>query len=314
MIVEREETSGAIPIQHTMEGWYKLEAVRLDKDGREVSRRVLADWFPNLITDFGLNTVGTTATWLQLCAVGSGSNVPVNADTALQTLVASKLNTFSSTSGAQSSAPYYTFRTNVYRFAPAAGSQNLTEIGVGTNATSLFSRALIVDSGGSPLTITILVGEILDATYQFRLRPPTVDATGIVTIAGVNYDFTLRAANVTSVSVTGWIVIGTPGSLFQHREGGHFTFSGSIGAITSQPSGAGAQTVTISSAAYGNNNLYRDSTVTFGLAEGNVTGGAKSVLMFFQNAGYQVEFTPAIPKDATKSMTLTFRQSWARGP
>src|SRR5690606_31940294 len=55
-------------VTHGLCGRFKLEAER--PDGQ---RRLLADWFPNLITNAGLNRIGTSSGWLTACAVGTGS-------------------------------------------------------------------------------------------------------------------------------------------------------------------------------------------------------------------------------------------------
>jgi hypothetical protein len=65
-----------LKIRSKVAGYYKLEAVKLDKAGNEVSRRVVADWFPNLITNQGLNRMGANADYLSNCQVGSGSDAP----------------------------------------------------------------------------------------------------------------------------------------------------------------------------------------------------------------------------------------------
>ncbi len=60
----------------------------------------------------------------------------------------------------------------------------------------------------------------------------------------------------------------------------------------------------------------RNSTANFGLSDGNTAGGIRSVVVqpngFMYSCQYQ--FTPAIPKDDTKTLSLTFSCSWARRP
>ena len=63
-------------------------------------------------------------------------------------------------------------------------------------------RALILDGGGSPTTLTILSDETLDVTYTIRVYPPTTDVTGSITLDGVSYGYTIRPCNV-STSGTG---------------------------------------------------------------------------------------------------------------
>lgn len=293
-------------------GLYKIEAIR--PNGK---RRMLADWFPNLITDVGLDDIGyATGTQLSACVVGTGGATPTNSDTALQAQIASTTTVQSNTSGSQPSAPYYGWRTRVYRFAVGAAAGNLAEVGIKTNTGGgkLFSRALILDGGGSPTTITVLSDEILDVTYQLRLYPLLTDITGTIDIGGTDYDFTARAANVDDGPFA-------PDSALYAGLGGPSAtectvFTGAIGAITGNPSGSSAAGATQVQAAYTPNSLFRDATFSFGLNNGNVSGGFLSVLVtlgFGVNMGrMQVEFDAPVPKDNTKVMSLTFRHSWAR--
>ena len=49
-------------IHEDVEGWYKFEAVRPDG-----TKRLLADWFPNLITDAGLERMAGNGDWMRYC-------------------------------------------------------------------------------------------------------------------------------------------------------------------------------------------------------------------------------------------------------
>jgi hypothetical protein len=116
----------------TLQGFYKLEAVKLDG-----TRRVLTDWFPNLITNGGLDRIGVSSTYLDYCHVGSGNTAPANTDTGLATPVASTI-TSTSTTGIQGSSPYYTWQTIVYTFGLGVAAGNLAEVGVGWSASNGF--------------------------------------------------------------------------------------------------------------------------------------------------------------------------------
>jgi len=308
------EPKRALALPTGMGGFFKLEAVK--RDGR---RRLLADWFPNLIVDSGLNVIGTSASWIAACGVGTGNTAPANGQTSLIAQVATDAGATVNVNGAQGSAPYFGYTTKTYRFAEGAAEGNLAEIGIGTNGmAALFSRALILDGGGSPTTITVLADEFLDATYQIRVYPPLVDVTDTINISGVDYDITMRASSVTSAgnwSPGGGNVVGTVAGFSAIA-----TFNGAIGAITAYPSGAQGTGGVIVNAAYGNNNLYREATATWSLADSNLAGGIRCV-----NAAYgltvgagglgsmQVEFDPPIPKTSSDVLSLTFRHTWARG-
>lgn len=294
-----------VPVQTRpgVRGWYKIEA--LQPDGR---KRLLADWFPNLITTLGADLLGTD-TPLTFCAVGSGNRAPALTDTTLQTLVAS-----TSTHGpagvvqsAQSSAPFFGSTTTQYSFAAGTATGNLSEVGVGSAAGSLFSRALILDGTGTPTTLTVLANEALFVTYQLNQYVPTADVTGNVTIAGVVYAYTLRASLASSIQ---WAYTnGDRGGLLNA-----VVFSGPIGAVTGQPSGTNATDDSINNNAYVAGSSTLSGTATWGINSGNVGGVAAVTARFGSNVGsrgvYQVGFTPSIPKDSSHVLTLSFSTSW----
>lgn len=294
-----------ISIKSTFKGRYKIEAIALDG-----TRRLLADWFDNLITNNGLDCIGNNPNWNNGCYVGSGNTAPANSDTALVSLIGSTTNRTANTQSAQSSPPYFGTETLTFRFAIGTATGNLSEVGLGSTATTLFSRALILDSLGSPTTITVLSSEALDVTYQLQQYVPTADVTGTVTIGAVNYAYTVRAAEATTSN--SWAPFSGQGGLETM-----VVTNGAIGAITADPSGSQAPCGSVSVASYTNGNYYVDSTASFGLTDGNVSGGVSAMLLTMGNpyacfGKFQVGVSPSIPKDGTKTMTLTFRHSWNR--
>ncbi|MGH3802903.1 MAG: hypothetical protein ACRDTD_22795, partial [Pseudonocardiaceae bacterium] len=111
-------------------GWFKFEAFRVDADGNEIpgSRRVAADWFPNLITNAGLDLFGTLSGASSIvsafCRVGSGNATPAVTDTALGTQVAFSNTLQANTNGVNRSGTFYGWRRRTLRFAAgiAAGT------------------------------------------------------------------------------------------------------------------------------------------------------------------------------------------------
>lgn len=290
-----------------LKGRYKIEAV----DGLTGKRRLLADWFDNLITDSGLNTIGTTINFLGSCFVGSGNTAPANSDTSLVSLVGSTTAVTTTSSTNTGSSPYIGTMTKTYRFAIGVATGNLSEVGAGPTATTLFSRALILDGGGSPTTITVLSSEALDVTYQLQQYVPLVDVTGTVVISGTSYAYTLRAANATSTFRWAMNSNGDQGGPEALT-----VFNGAIGAITSAPSGTSASGGSAAPQAYSAGTHQKDTIFSMGLTDGNVSGGI-SALEFLcgtvaSMGDFQVGLSPAIPKDASHTLTLTLRHSWAR--
>lgn len=298
-------------------GRYKLEAIRLDSDGKEISRRTLADWFPNLIVDQGLDRFGASGTLFSHCRVGTGNTAPANTDTSLVSQVW-ETSTINATSGTTTaSSPYYSSRVNTYRFAAAPSNQNLSEIGVGWADVggTLFSRALILDGGGSPTTITVLTGEILDATYEFRVYSPTTDVSGSISISSVSYSYTLRAALASTNNTPGWPATASVGQGVSISSNGltNSVYSGAIGAVTGTPAGTiGTGASSVSNSAYSNGSYYRDATLTYDLSSGNLVGGFRSMLFVFTLFCFQIEFSPNIPKTNTSQFTLTGRLTFTR--
>lgn len=294
-----------IEIKTKVKGFYKIDAVKADG-----SRRTLADWFPNLITNNGLNLIGSASNWLAYCQVGSGSSAPNVNDTGLASRVAGSNFLQTTLTGAQALAPYFVWRRNTYRFATGVATGNLSEVGVGPVSTNgLFSRALILDSFGSPTTISVAADETLDVTYEIRYYPPTEDNTFILNISGVDYDVTTRASSVTSS--TSW-VIGQSGTASTLRNNG-VVYNGAIGDVTESPSGTSQGGSTFVNASYSDGSYQREGTITWPLNAGNLSGGVSAMRIEHGVGVYQLGFSPPIPKDATKVLSITCRHSWARG-
>ncbi len=199
-----------IHLEQKVCGFYKLEAVKKSKSGKE-TKRLLADWFPNLITTAGLNYMGTnrsyafnTSTrggWLTYCIVGSGNTTPAFTDSVLANKLAATSSMTAMTLTVESTSPYYRKMVLKYRFAEGVAAGNLAEVGIGWSSTACFSRALILDGGGNPTTITILSDEYLDVTYEYRIYPKETDDTGTVIFTGNlggTYDWIARLARATT--------------------------------------------------------------------------------------------------------------------
>lgn len=300
-------------------GYYKIEAFRADADGVEIpgTRRVAADWFPNLITNAGLNAclANTITDFIQTCQVGSGSTTPAFTDTALVAMVASSNTEQTHTLGFSSSAPYYGWRRRTVRFATGVAAGNLSEVGM-FGGSLMFSRALIVDGGGSPTTIVVLSDEILDVTYEVRSYVPTADA--VFTVGG--YTFTVRAAAAGTIAWCGQ----SPSAGDIAKGWGQMTYysypaTSTIGAITGTPSGAIGTAVNLNNpwtgTASGGSNTFQ---LSLSVAQGNVAGGIGAFTIGDGGSGidcawmFQVGCSPVLPKDATKTMKIDFTLTVAR--
>lgn len=301
------EAKQSLILQPRMSGRYKFTAIR--PDGRE---RPLTGWIPNIVTDVGLNLLGTSSV-LNYCHVGTSNTAATVVQTALLGWLAASNSIQESSSNTQGTAPYFGRKVIRYRFNQGVATGNLNEVGIGSSATNatLWSRAVIVDEFAVPTTITVLADEVLDVTYEIRLYPPLVDGASTISISGTNYDATWRAADVTGFNWHYWI--GNTASYTQ-QSNTHGVYNGLMNAsITGLPSGTSAS-MSMSNAGYSNNSLQRDATVSYGLNDGNLAGGIKSCTISTTLGSYQFEFDNPIPKDATKTLALTHRISWSRYP
>lgn len=293
-------------LQCRVRGFFKLVAT--DANGK---RRVLADWFPNLITNGGLDQIGAGAGYLSGCYVGSGNTAPVFTNTQLATLIGSTTTIAGTSASVLATSPYYGSRVNTYLFGPGVAAGTLAEIGVGASATALFSRALILDGGGNPTTVTVLAGESLTAFYELRNYPPLTDVTGTVTIDGVATAYVMRAANAGSS-------IWEPASLGDQDGPSLVTaYTGAIAALTAQPTGTSAAETSGSDPAYVpgahlniRNSVFASPVANFLIESFLITCGQTNGSM----GQFQLGLTPGLTKSNSNSLAVTVQKSWARGP
>ena len=284
-------------------GLYKIEAVRPDGE-----RRLLLDWFDNLILDAGLNRLGSGGAF-DRCMVGTSSTPVTPSQTALGAQIASTTTIEASTNGTNLGGGYAWAR-RTFRFPVGAATGNITEVGVGWSSTDCFSRALTVDGGGTPVTITVLADEFLDVTYELRLHWPTVDISVNAFISSTSHAVVTRASQVGSWLLTGLITNGSrsdltpPGQAFSYG-------AGALGDITVDAGGTPLNSVNMTyAAAYVNNSLERNYRAVFGLANGDVDiSNIKITTPFGQ---FKTSFSPVIGKRNTNSLTLDYKVTWAR--
>lgn len=311
-------------------GRYRIEAFKADADGNEIpgTRRVAADWFDNLITNAGLNLfgsqtvqIGSNGSWLYACGVGSGSTTPANTDTALVSQVARTTTKQLDQNGAAGAAPYYGWRRITYRFGTGVAAGNLSEVGIfsASSGGTCCSRALIVDGGGTPTTITVLADETLDVLYELRMYAPTSDASwGPVTISGISYSGTVRASLVTSSVywapgvVSPPSIVGLWGRNASSGAAAQATATATLAAVTSQPSGTGFPETSKAASAYTPGTYARTQSLTWAIADGNTGSGIGTIWASTTVGAFQMNFSPVLAKDATKTLTLNFTISWGR--
>lgn len=301
-------------------GRFRLDAVKLDANGDEIpgSHRVLADWFDNLITNGGLNrlgSAGTSGVW-GICRVGSGSTTPAITDTNLAAPIAFS-NSIISTSAGLDAVNAYIWRREVYQFNEGVATGNLAEVATSwlTTGTGIFSRALIKDSFGNPTTITVLADETLRVTWEVRQYYPTTDRTGSVVFTGNiggTYDWTSRVADLTRGG-NDWLLNSGGGGL--DPIAGTIYNGGDLGPITGRPTFTAQSAMpTITLDAYVNGTYQRTGTFTIPLETANNAAGITSIRFSSTRLGnvFQLKFSPSIPKTASDIVSLKVGISWAR--
>lgn len=306
-------------LRQPLAGWFRLKVRR--PDGRV---RHDTGWFPNLITDGGLNLLGTSQSWVEACVVGSGSAAPAESDTSLVSEVASTTNRIDRTGGSNQTSDRYCYGRATFRFAAGAAEGNLAEIGIESGST-LFSRALILDGSGSPTTITVLADEALDCVYEVRNYPPLDDVAAEILIGATPHDIVLRVAEVDTWNVLGGGLgapIGWMAGIATFTGAAVYGSTSTLGTVLTQPSGTSFGHSGSSNSSYSPASHFREFSYTWGLTSGNASGGIAAVLVAMGSqptsgearAGlwYQFSLDPVIPKDGTNNLTLQFRQSWAR--
>lgn len=304
----------------TVEGWFKWEGV--DKDTGRV--REIVPWTQNLITNIGLDALAQQADVMTWFHVGTDDSEPQVTDTWVGALVASTNTIIENVDGVSGTAPYYGYKRKKARFDYGVAAGNLNEGAVGWSATTgtAFSHMLTRDVAGDPKTITVLSNEYLDYSYELRYIVPTSDVTGVTSISGVDYNFTVRALSATNTFYWSDDI----GNLFQEKdqfETYHRAYAGNIAAVTaSQPSGddggSNSGTTNVVVAAYLPGNYYRDFTVTAGPTQWNVAGGViRSLVMSCTGNRWQAEFAKVsdgtgISKSTSNSLVMSWRVNWAR--
>jgi len=309
-----------------MAGEFRLRVYRPDGQCRHDT-----GFFPNLITDLGLDQPGGVSPSLMTAiSVGTGNTAPAVSDTTLVARVATSTvdegSSYTASVGTPGDPDWYTAYTFTRRFGAGAAAGNLAEIGVTASSSpwNCFSRALILDGGGSPTTLTVLSDEYLDASYRLRWYAGNVltDVNDTISISGSgSHDILLRRAEVDGGGNSwrpdfAWNAGNTlnPG----------VAYNGALGSITSVPSGTTSVNSSASNAAYTPGDWFRNYSVVWGLSSGNLAGGISAMRIQAGSgrvppgsggscaAAYQFSLDPVINKNDTQILTMNFRQTWAR--
>ena len=300
-------------------------------------RTPLSGWSPNIMLTSGMNIMADRGDWINYIQVGESNITPDASQTSLQAWVAGTNNKVagSSVTGAQPNpGPYYGSQQDTFRFNPGEipTSNPLNEVGLGWGdgsggADDIISRARIVDINGDFTSPTPDPTEFLDVTRQVRYVPPTGDVPGTVTFNTVDYDYILRAANVTSTQ--SWASrIGQAMGQVSNSNADWKAFDGDIGTVDQEPGGLSADCDNSDQFNYAYVNL--SNTIGMGCNCGagsgtgnawNLAGGLRSLRIRTTAGDYQIQFdqhpSPSgigVPKSDANTMFVKFNMTWANGP
>lgn len=325
IIPSKRFIEGELPELHVgLEGWFTVQAVKNGAVVRSRSFKKEVGPFHNLITDLGLDRIGSqpsTAVY-RYCIVGTGTTAPAVTDTQLANfhgVVTTSSANWSVSVGTGPAPDYYSWMRNTWTSAIGAlGTVNLTEVGVGgANGNSLlFSRELIRDGGGSPVSFPLTSDEQLRVIYELRMYPPLGDTPATVLVGATSHDTITRALNINTTSLSWHFVDMDSGDAsqinFSASNVSQQAWSGDLAAVTAtNPGGTNLGTSTsVATAGYTNGNHYRDFSGTWGTTVGN--GNIRTLMMRNNSTKWQVQYDPVIVKNNTQQLILNQRVSWAR--
>jgi len=289
----------AVNVGVELQGFYTLKTHTADG---KVTQTVGP--FLNLILNNGLDLL---AEWSPTqafgkCYVGSGNTPPSASDTQLDTLLATK-NTGTGTTGPDSSSRYLSVRRS-FEFAQGEAAGNISEIAVGFDDDDLFSRSLIKNVQGDPITITVQANEFLTVDYELRINQPTQDFN--FTVDGKT--IVLRSAYASSSAWSSRSFILRTGS-----SSSTYASSGSITDIDSGPpnNAGGANTgITSNTDAYTPGSFSRSGSYIFGITAANVNISALSISI--GPCAFQFSIDPPINKTNEDELTIDVSLPWAR--
>ena len=325
--------TNAIQVTDQLAGFFKVETIK--SDGR---RRLAADWQPNLITNYGLDSLGygykggyinKEYGWMHWCSLGTGSTEPAITDYYMTAAVAqvtyvSYTNGTGGTGTAQD--PYYRWQKVVYRFAQGLATGTIREIGLGMKlgfGATTSTHALIRDPNGDPTYITITADEQVDITYEIRAYLPDLTTYNLqMTLNSVLYDMKSGVADAlgTNNMNGAFFMGGGLQSIYGYRGDTlpNYAYNGGATPWLAVPyNNYGNGTANVY-AAYIAGTHYLDAELI--LPYTSWTNGAKgftAVQLFSRFSRWQISFTQnlldwGIPHDNTNELRMVFRHSWAR--
>lgn len=283
--------------------------------------------FRNLITDVGLNALGSNTASLNssltYLAVGTGNSTPDVTQTALDSEVG-RTNNAGSFSDTFTSGPSFEYweGARVRLFTEAQANGVLAELGFFNLAAAgiMFNRQLFRDGSGVPITIPKTSSDQLRVTYKWRIYSNQIPVVQSINISGVTTDVTNRAYRVDVNS--GWGGALTPGASGLVLQLGLWNTNALAGDSNVMPTvtnnianttSANRSSGTLQS--YVNDTFYKDIEYVWEPGVGNFTGGIGNIAVSLTSSPTALTtFSPKVNKDNTKRFVIMNRYSWARRP
>ena len=324
-------------------GKFSLE-VRKAATGQLVRR---VEPFSNHILNQGLNWLGSRTVpgisgvvAMSDFFIGTSTAAPTDTDIEMGGTWKQHDTDITSNSNNLGAPNYVAYWTGTKRWSAGQATGTWTSVGVGAYSATgpvnrLFSRALIVDGAGNPVSITVLSDEYLDVTYTLELHAVTGDFSGSFKISGVTYNYTGRRSYADLWTVgSSWfnfnlkLSVDSGSATVPH----HAVYRpiglpsavalGSIDDTLTNASTFNIDSVTYSNATYVAGSYTTTCTETYGLS---VANSANGIIGFsrglagggagnYMRSGWQILLDKVIPKTASKILTLTWSASWGRKP
>lgn len=276
-------------------------------------------WFDNLITNQGLDYLGTMTTGVSnitTCRVGSGTATPVVTDVGLQTpLNGTTYYTWFSNTFTQLPDNVRKFSTTYcYKFDAGAvvGTIREVTVGWGTNNVCAFSRSLLKDTAGNPIEVTVTANDLITIYYELSTYVTTVDTVSTVNIGGNSYTLTIRPLRVTSDMISSWA---SADASYPGGRALHYVVSANIGDMTWDSTSSidySADSATYTTANYVNGSYERLITL-------NITNGAivNVRALYLVTSGicmghWGFIFNTDVVKAANQKLDFTVKMKWGR--
>ena len=291
------------------------------------STKIDTGYQKNLILNQGLDFFGggNGTDMTAYCVIGSGNSQPVytqnKLDNAVTGVVGSDFSSKTDYDAARDGNLYKTNRVLEYSFSEL-DNVNISELGLAsaysdTTTYFLCTRALIKDSQGNAITITILSGEILEIYYKLWAVFDLTDKAGRVNLldgvgGSVLYKYKTRLANVgTSGFLAGYyITLNSSNSAYLY-----YPADVGLSINTAAPSGDSNAISNYTENSYQKGSYKKVITLNFNTEIAN----DKNRVLFMEFAGFywQIRFGSVandspITKTSTQMLAIPVEVSWGR--